>query len=348
MSRLKDPDLFRLVHDFFKVYLPKQRCCSLHTIKNYRTSLELLLDFIKRENDISLSYVTFEMLNAATITAFLDALETERGCSITTRNQRLKCIWAFFNYIAAVEPETVIYQMEAKRVVTKKAPESNTVEYMSELAVKTMLEIPDTSTKNGLRDMCYMVLTYDTAARVQEMLDLRICDIHVGATPTAVLHGKGLKTRTVPLMDKTIEHLKSYLEIFHSDENTYSKQPLFYVKRDGEKKMMSDDNIRKFMKKYSNMAHKICSEVPEQVYPHLWRHSRAMHLYQHGMDLTLVSQWLGHANLETTLIYAHADTEQKRKAIQKAMATQVPFMEEGASRFTIDNDDVIKQLYGLK
>lgn len=149
-------------------------------------------------------------------------------------------------------------------------------------------------------------------------------------------------------MDKTIEHLKSYLEIFHSDEISYSEQPLFYVKRNGEKKKMSDDNIHKFMKKYSNMAHKICSDVPEQVYPHLWRHSRTMHLYQHGMDLTLVFQWLGHANLETTLIYAHADTEQKRKAIQKAMATQVPFMEEGASRFTIDNDDVIKQLYGLK
>lgn len=348
MARLKDPDLFRLVHDFLKVYLPKQRCCSPHTIKNYRTSLELLLDYIKRENDISLSYITFEMLNAGTITTFLDMLESERGCSITTRNQRLKCIWAFFKYAATLEPVAVIYQMEAKKVAIKKAPESLAVKYMSESAVKTMLEMPDTSTRNGLRDMCYMVLTYDTAARVQEMLDLKIRDINMGTTPTAILHGKGLKIRTVPLMDKTVQHVKSYMEVFHPGETPYSDQPLFYVKRNGEKKKMSDDNIHKFMKKYSNIAHKICSEVPEQVYPHLWRHSRAMHLYLHGMDLTLLSQWLGHANLETTLIYAHADTEQKREAIQKAMTTQVPFMEEGTARFKIDNDDIIKQLYGLK
>ena len=78
---------------------------------------------------------------------------------------------------------------------------------------------------------------------------------------------------------------------------------------------MSDDNVRKFLKKHGDMARKICLEVPENIHPHLWRHSRAMHLYQHGMDLTLLSQWLGHTNLETSLIYAYADTEQKRRAI---------------------------------
>ena len=80
-----------------------------------------------------------------------------------------------------------------------------------------------------------------------------------------------------------------------------------------------DDTVRLIMQKYADLAGAKCQEIPAHVHPHLWRHTRAMHLYQHGMDLTLVSQWLGHTNVETTLIYAHADTEHKRQAITRAL-----------------------------
>ena len=100
---------------------------------------------------------------------------------------------------------------------------------------------------------------------------------------------------------------------------------------------------------YDTAARLVCPDVPEKVYPHLWRHSRAMHLYQHGMDLTLVSQWLGHAHLETTMIYAHADTELKRKAIEKATSMQSPLNDKSAvPQFDVSDDEVLKRLYGLK
>ena len=90
-------------------------------------------------------------------------------------------------------------------------------------------------------------------------------------------------------------------------------------------------------------------EVPENVHPHLFRHSRAMHLYQQGMDLTLVSQWLGHANLETTQVYAHADTEHKRKAIAAATPADNPLHAKlSPERFTISDDETLKRLYGLR
>ena len=74
-----------------------------------------------------------------------------------------------------------------------------------------------------------------------------------------------------------------------------------------------------------------------------------MHLYQHGMDLTLISQWLGHVNLETTLIYAHADTELKRKAIEQATPLESPLKSGSVvSRFDVNDDEVLKRLYGLK
>lgn len=109
---------------------------------------------------------------------------------------------------------------------------------------------------------------------------------------------------------------------------------------------MSDDNIRKFLNQYADSARKICSEVPEKIHPHLFRHSRAMHLYQHGMDLTLISQWLGHSNLETTLIYANEDTEQKRRAIEKSMGKNI-ISEIDIPKYIIDDKDILKKLYGL-
>ena len=81
--------------------------------------------------------------------------------------------------------------------------------------------------------------------------------------------------------------------------------------------------------------------------PHFW-HSRAMHLYQHGMGLPLISQWLGHAQLETTLIYAYADTEMKRKAIEQATSVSNPLSDNSMSRFSLDDEETLKMLMGLR
>jgi integrase/recombinase XerD len=349
MAGMTDATLFALVRDFLKTYLPRQRNNSPHTIKAYRTSLEQLFDFVKKERDIGLTQITFEILNDGMIPAFLDWLEVSQGCSVSTRNHRLKCIRSFYNYAASMEPTAVAFQMEMKKIPFKKMPTPEVVAFMSENAVKALLEQPDTKTQRGLRNQFLMILMYDTAARVQEILNLRVCDIRLGTTPTAVLTGKGNKARTVPLMEKTVRHFKNYMEIFHPNADSFSKTPLFYVERKGKVGPMSDDNIRKFLNEYGAAARLVCSEVPENVYPHLWRHSRAMHLYQHGMDLTLVSQWLGHAHLETTLIYAHADTELKRKAIEKATPLQNPLKDASpAPQFDVNDDDVLKRLYGLK
>lgn len=348
MAGVKDKMLFNIIHDFLKVYLPGQKCSSPHTIKNYRISLNMLMDFVKSQKGIVLTDIAFEMLDAKMIVDFLDWLENEKGCGISTRNQRLKCLHAFFNYAATVDPAAVIYLTEIHTISLKKEPEKGIVDFMSEVAVRALLDAPDTSTKKGFRDLCYMALSYDTAARVQEMLNLKIRDLTFTTTATVLLHGKGSKVRTVPLMENTVSLLKRYIDIFHPNENAFSDEYLFYIERKNEKKQMSDDNVRKFMKQYSHIAHEICNEVPEKIHPHLWRHSRAMHLYQHGMDLTLISQWLGHVNLETTLIYAHADTELKRRAIEQAMATGEPLFKSETAHFQINDEDLLKKLYGLK
>jgi len=348
MSKVADETLFKLIHDFLVVYLPTQRNSSHNTIRAYRNALEMLLDFIKQQNKIPLYKVSFRMLNEKSISAFLDSLEVERGCGISTRNHRLQCIRAFLKYAAMLEPTTVVHKNELFKIPVKKGAERKNVEYMSETAVKALLAEPDAGTRIGLRNRCFMILAYDTAARVQELADLRLRDIRLGKTPTIVITGKGSKTRMVPLMKPTVLHLENYLSAYHNRESLLSERPLFYSIRGGVPQPLSCDGIRKWMREYGETAREKCREIPEIVHPHLLRHSRAMHLYQNGMDLTLVSQWLGHAQLETTLIYAHADTEQKRAAIEKATPKTNALQEAPSSRFDVNDDDVLKRLYGLK
>ncbi|MDO4553642.1 MAG: tyrosine-type recombinase/integrase [Lachnospiraceae bacterium] len=347
MGRLKDEPLFQLIHDFLKIYLPNQRCCSPNTIKSYRTVLNQLLEYISNENHISFGSLTFEMLTTKAITGYLEWLVTEKSCCSRTRNHRLVCISSFFSYTAIINPENVILHNNISKIPRQKTEKFAGVEYMSEEAVRILLEQPVTSTQKGVRDQFFMILLYDTGARIQEMLDIRICDMRLSKISSVQLHGKGSKIRSVPLMHETVSHFMNYKNIFHAGENEYSQTPLFYVEQHGVKHAMSDDNVRKFMKKYRTLAREICMEVPENVHPHLWRHSRAMHLYQHGMDLTLIAQWLGHSSLETSLIYAHADTEQKRKAIEKSMGREV-IGGVNPPKYSITDEELLKRLCGLK
>ena len=348
MGKMTNTTLFSLIHDFFKIYLPNERKFSAHTIRAYQKALELLLDFVKLQKNVRLSNITFEMIDRKMLTDFLEYLELDRGCSVATRNHRLNCIRAFYGYVAKIEITAVKYWEEIKKVdtaIVSKKP----IGHMSEKAVETILSQPNTTTRKGLRDMFLMLLLYQTGARIQELLDIRLCDIHFGSTPSILLHGKWSKIRSVPIREKTTEHLKSYIDIFHPTENMFSEQTLFYVNRNNTKKRMTEDNARHLIRKYGEKARIKCSEVPFGVHPHLFRHSIAMHLYQNGVELALVSQWLGHAQLETTLIYAHADTELKRKAIAAAMPENGPLNEHiNSERYKIDDEELLKLLCGLK
>lgn len=98
---------FRLIHDFLVISLPKEQKCSENTIRSYRKSLEMLLDYVKTEKNIRLDEITFEMIDRQILSGFLDYLEEDRKCSPSTRNQRLHAINSFYRY-AAQEDITVV------------------------------------------------------------------------------------------------------------------------------------------------------------------------------------------------------------------------------------------------
>lgn len=350
MGKLKNPvrdeKLFLLIRNFLLTYLPIQRRASENTVTVYRTVLNQFLRFIADKRNIPVTSITFDLFSYEMITAYLSNLITEKGFSPATWNNRLAALKAFISYASACYPEYIALSAELSAIKAQKDDPFSKVEYMSEEAVRALLAEPDATTKLGLRDRVMLIFFYDTGARIQEVLNVRICDLKLDSTPKVVLHGKGNKIRTVPLMKDTVQHLKHYMAVFHEGESAASPQFLFYTERKSVRKPVCDDTVRLMMQKYAYSAKAKCPEIPERVHPHLWRHTRAMHLYQHGMALTLVSQWLGHANLETTLIYAHADTEHKRQAIVRALGDTAA-LGVAPENYTVTDEELLKRLYGL-
>ncbi len=182
---------------------------------------------------------------------------------------------------------------------------------------------PDMSKKTERRNQMMLIFLYDTAARISEMIDVKVCNLHFDVDILYVtLYGKGRKYRNIPLMDKTREHLKKYLMEFH--ENNNKDLPLFYVVTHGEKHKISVDTLEKMIKRY---AIKCCSSgmpMPEQVHCHLIRKTRAMDLYQKGIPLTHVQQLLGHENLSTTSgFYAFATLATLAASLEKTNPTEI-------------------------
>jgi len=288
---------------FLEVYLIKQKDFSVNTQKSYRESLSLLLKYFKEEHNISYAKMGFEYMTYSNICNFLNWLETTRKSSNTTINQRLMSVRSFAKYCAIADPAKIYFQVEMKNVPSKET-DSKVVDFLTENAMKVLVEQIDTSRPIGLRDKMFILLMYDLGARCQEMLGIKLCDLHLNKSePTVYVYGKGNKTRIIPLSLEIVQLLKIYLEKFHPITVRNTQDYLFYVTAHGIRNKMSSDAVALFLRKYSSKGHSICEDLPERIHPHQIRHSRAMHLYRKGMPQVLLSEFLGHSNPATTKIY---------------------------------------------
>jgi site-specific recombinase XerD len=302
---------------FLSKYLPGQKNLSTNTIASYRDTFKLFLVFCDKAKGLKPQNITLNLLTRNTITEFLEWIEKKRKCSIATRNQRLSAIHAFFKYVQKENPDNLfefhkILQIPLKR---KSKPQ---VFYLSSDELKILFSQPDTSSRQGRRDLVLLVLMYDTAARVSEIIDLKIRDIRLSSPAVIALHGKGEKTRHVPIIGKTKDHLAAYLEEHKKYHWGIAAQdaPVFFNQ---QHRKLSRWGVCYILKKYVQMAKKNTKfNIDFVVTPHVLRHSKAMGLLQAGINLIYIRDFLGHCNVVTTEIYARADTEMKRKAIESA------------------------------
>lgn len=338
----KQPFLWRYMRDFFSLFLPKQCNSSQNTIIACRNTWNLFLRFLSDRKGIRLDALEINDISAKIVLEFLDTMEAEKGWKPSTRNQRLSCIRTFFHYVICMEPTMYAYISEIDRIPLKKdVNKSHVMEFISQEGIRELLSTPDTTQKNGMRDQFFMSLMYDIAARDGEMLGLKLEDFNP-ENYTVYLLGKCSKPRLVPVSKETTALFKRYRKKFHP--HNISTEPLFYTIHRHEKTYMSDDNVARFLKKYAAEARKNTRDIPEKIYPHMLRRSRAMHLYRSGMPLALLAEFLGHEDPETTLIYAYADTEMKREAIEKVVGNDSTIPDNAEKGMWEGNDDIIARL----
>jgi len=344
MKKTKD-SLFSYLREFFTIFLPRQAQRSPHTILSTQQVWNMLLSFVCNATNKRVENLTFADISRKNVLKFLDEKQQINGWTPSTRNHRLARIRSFFRYVANIEPTLVIYLETLRGIpLQKDVNKSFVLEYMSKEAIATFLRQPDPSKRMGIRDLFFLVLMYDSAARDCEMLSMRFCDFDP-VRKVVYLLGKGNKPRSVPVSDDTVEHFHRYTKTFHPVKD--GLVPMFYTIRHGNKGQMSDDNVSRFVKKYGDSAKVECAEVPDNVYPHLIRKTRSMILYQAGMPLELLAQFLGHNDPKTSLVYARADNEMKRKAIQNVSAVTGSVSPEAEEASWDGNEEMIKRLLGL-
>ena len=333
-NRKSGQQFWQYVRDYLTVSLPRIRCLSSRTVDSYSQSIAIYCSFLKKQSGIEFSRVSFENVTRDSVVKFIQWLRDERSCGISTCNLRLSSLKSFLKYCADEEIRLYSVYQEIKKIPLMKAPKMP-VGYMSDSAIKALLAQPDIRTVKGARNRMIIILLYDTGTRVQELVDMKVADLHLGArNPFIIVTGKGSKTRSIPLMDKTVAHLKEYLRRFHTNSVDGNNGPLFYSIRDGMPHMLSTDAVSVILKDCGERAKRTCSEVPERVHPHLIRHTRAMHLYRSGMPLSYIAEFLGHASMNTTEIYASANVEMLREALEKVnpeLADEMPLWKDEES-----------------
>ncbi len=198
--------------------------------------------------------------------------------------------------------------------------------------------MPDINFYSGLRDLSVLALMYDTGARVQEIADLQVADIRIKAPATIQLTGKGNKTRIIPLMPQTTNIIKKYLADYGLLDETKGTKPLFFNRRNEK---LTRAGLSYILNKYVDKAKLDNKELfPEKMSAHVLRHGKAMHLLQSGVNLIYIRDFLGHSSVTTTEIYAKANPEIKRKAIEEASHKVLP-----KEKFTImEKEDLCEWL----
>jgi len=307
-------DFSKHLTDFFLNYLPLQKNVSKNTIKAYRDTFKLLLNFCESEEKIKPEKLSMHHLSTNLIERFLIWLETERNCSVSTRNLRLAALHAFFRYIQSESPELLFHYQKVIAIPVKKKKQS-IVEHLSPEAVRILLEQPDRTTSQGRRDLALLSLLYDSGARLQELIDLSVADFVASSNPVLILTGKGNKIRRVPIMNNTAVLVQKYISENKLDLPHKCNYPLFTNRQHSK---LTKEGVAYILNKYAVMAREKTDKIPVKVKCHMLRHSKAVHLLQAGVNLIYIRDFLGHSDIKTTEIYARADSELKRKALENA------------------------------
>jgi site-specific recombinase XerD len=310
---------WQYARDFLHSYCPKIRQMSPKTIEAYRIGMECYIKYLSDYCDIQRREVSFDHFDRQFIKGYSLWMQELKNYSHKTVDLRLTILKSFLKFASNEDVSLVAIFEAAKTVKPPKQPKRPIV-YMEQVATKTILAAFTGGSAKARRNRMLLILLYDSAARVSEIADATLGDLHLAKPAFISLTGKGNKTRNMPLMEKTVEHLKIYLGEFHPDlRKLPANTPLFYSNRDEKPHPLSTDSISVILKTAGDIARSKCPSVPQNLHCHLFRKTRAMDLYKEGVPLPLIMQMLGHESMSTTSsFYAFATMDMMAEAIEAA------------------------------
>jgi integrase/recombinase XerD len=305
----KAPQSFpTLLQKFFTQRLIQQQHVSPRTVAAYRDSFRLLIAFAHRKLHKSPSDMTIDDFDTPLILAFLKHLEDERHNCIRSRNARFAAIRAFMQYIAFEEPSAVALARSVLAIKMKRF-EQPMVGFLSREHIEAILAAPDSGTWIGQRDRIMFAVLYNTGARISELLGMRVGDLTLAPSAWVRIRGKGRKERSVPLWNNTAKDLKRWLRVYPRADD----QPLVPSRSGGALTRVGfTDRLKRAVARAADQYSELAKR---RIFPHLVRHSAAMHMLQSGVDITVIALYLGHESPATTHRYVEADLQMKDRAL---------------------------------
>lgn len=334
--------LGQMVQGFFLDYLISERGLRPATIRSYRDVLKLFLCFIADSGRRKVTRLTVTDLGFAQVQEFLKHLEAQRGNSIRTRNHRLTALRVFFEYLARRTPETLSTSQQIGAIAIKRTPPPET-HYLEREDVGLLLRGLPVVGRHAVRDRALLLFLYNTGARAQEAVDVRVSHVDLGPHPRVQLHGKGDRWRTCLLWTTTAQELQRVLDDRKGEPA--EDRPLFAA---DSGQALTRFGIYKIVRRCAAaLENSRGKPLGFSLSPHIFRHTCAVHLLESGTDVNVIRGWLGHISLDSTHRYAEINAKIKEAALRACEPPTVP-SDERLRRAVWKNDgELLKWLNSL-
>jgi integrase/recombinase XerD len=301
---------------FLRQRLTLERNASTHTCESYAYAFKLLFEYASARLKTSPSNLCLEQIDASLVLDFLSHLETKRCNGASSRNVRLAAIKSFMRFMehrapAALEQIARVLAIPAKRFDTRlvKSPTGEEIQHL--------LNAPDPTRRDGLRDRAMLHLCFAAGLRVSELIGIQIEDLKLHPEPSVLIHGKGRRQRCLPLWKETVAALRGWLAV----REAVGVTELFLNARG---KAMTRSGFEYILEKHIDTAAKSCPTLrTKHLSPHCLRHACALTILQATKDIRKVSLWLGHAHTQTTEMYTRADPSVKLEVVESVIAPKL-------------------------
>jgi len=287
----RDSRVEELFQKYIK-YLEVERGISAYTVRNYTSDIQGFLGFLDSNGVTSLNKVDRSVMRR-----YLGWLQ-EQGIARNSISRKLSALRSFYRYLMREN----LVNIEPLSSLSAPKLEQRLPTFLTTDEIVRLVEAPDTSTPNGMRDRAILEMLYAAGLRLSEIVDLNLGDVDLNSRQIRAW-GKGSKERMVLMGKPAAEALMRYVKNGRTRLLGKKKTPALFLNRFGDR--IARRRIEYIIKKYARQA-----GLDMRVYTHMLRHTFATHMLDGGADLRSVQELLGHARLATTQIYTHISQDQ--------------------------------------